>query len=135
MQRVTSTQNFPYLCQGARTKHLTQLISARAWMDVALALIDMELPQWQIRRIAYAAGEWYSALSRQRELPDWLDQSIEGRHPDLALAILTAFVEAQRATASFPRRALGGLDNCATNGSWREGDRNAVWRPQEPEIR
>ena len=38
--------------------------------------------------------------SRQRELPDWLDQSVEGRHADLALAILSAFVEAQRISAT-----------------------------------
>jgi len=41
-----------------------------------LALIDLELPPWQVRRIAYDEGEWHCALSRQRELPDWLDQSI-----------------------------------------------------------
>jgi hypothetical protein len=28
-------------------------------------------------------------------LPDWLDESIETRHADLTLAILSAFVEAQ----------------------------------------
>jgi hypothetical protein len=35
-------------------------------------------------------------LSRERELPDWLDRSVEARHPDLALAILSAFIEARR---------------------------------------
>ncbi len=35
----------------------------------------------------------------QRELPDWLDQSIEARHADLPLAILSAFVDAQRIAA------------------------------------
>ena len=62
----------------------------------ALALIDLELPFWQVRRLTYDDGEWYCALSRERELPDWLDQSIESRHADLALAILGAFVEARR---------------------------------------
>jgi hypothetical protein len=37
-------------------------------------------------------------LSRERELPEWLDQSVETHHPDLSLAILSAFVEAQRNT-------------------------------------
>ena len=36
----------------------------------------------------------------RRELPDWLDQSIEARHTDLPLAILSAFVDAQRIRAS-----------------------------------
>jgi hypothetical protein len=92
--------------QTAKTTQVEQLIDAQAWTDVALALIDLELPQWHIRRIAYDAGEWYCALSRQRELPDWLDQSIEGRHTDLTLAILSAFVDAQHAIASSSRASV-----------------------------
>jgi hypothetical protein len=64
------------------------------------------LPQWQVRRLAYDDGEWYCALSRQRELPDWLDQSIETRHADLALAILSAFVEAQRISSTPSRTSV-----------------------------
>jgi hypothetical protein len=75
---------------------IEQLIQAGAWTDVALALLELELPQWQIRRIAYDAGEWHCALSRQRELPDWLDQSVETSHADLALVILSALVDARR---------------------------------------
>jgi hypothetical protein len=63
-------------------------------------LLDRELPQWQVRRLAYDDGEWYCALSRQRELPDWLDRSVETHHADLALAILSALVEARRITAN-----------------------------------
>ena len=89
-------RRFPSHGQSERTARIGQLICSGAWTDATLALLDLELPLWQIRRVAYDEGEWYCALSRERELPDWLDQSIEGRHPDLALAILTAFVEAQR---------------------------------------
>jgi hypothetical protein len=78
----------PSLGQTAKTARLEQWIKSSAWTDAALALIDLELPFWQIRRLAYDDGEWYCALSRERELPDWLDQSIEARHADLALAIL-----------------------------------------------
>jgi len=56
---------------------------------------------WHIRRIAYDTGEWHCALSRQRELPDWLDQSIDVRHPNFALVILIAILEAQQTTAPF----------------------------------
>jgi hypothetical protein len=45
-------------------------------------------------------------LSRQRELPEWLDQSIEAHHADLALAILSAFVEAQRIAAPSNRTSV-----------------------------
>lgn len=92
----TACRRYPSLGQSEKTARVEQLICSRAWTDAALALIDLELPFWQVRRLAYDEGEWYCALSRERELPDWLDQSIEARHPDLALAILRAFVEAQR---------------------------------------
>ena len=91
----TACRRFTSAGQIAKTARIGDLIDAQAWTDAALALIELELPFWQIRRIAYDAGEWYCALSRQRELPDWLDQSIEGRHADLAVAILIAFLEAQ----------------------------------------
>jgi len=35
----------------------------------------------------------HCALSRQRELPEWPRSIIEAHHADLALAILSAFVE------------------------------------------
>ena len=89
--------------QAAR---IERLIQSAAWTDTALALIELELPQWQVRRLAYDDGEWYCALSRQRELPDWLDQAIETRHADLALAILSAFVEAQRISSTPSRTSV-----------------------------
>jgi hypothetical protein len=92
-------RRFPSLGQTEKTARIERLIQSGAWTDAALALIDLELPQWQVRRIAYDEGEWYCALSRQRELPDWLDQSIESHHADLALAVLSAFVDAQHFTA------------------------------------
>jgi hypothetical protein len=92
-------RRFPSVGQTEKTARIKQLIESEAWTDAALALIDLELPMWQVRRIAYDEGEWYCALSRERELPDWLDRSIEARHSDLSLAILSAFVEAQRLTA------------------------------------
>ena len=89
-------RRFPSAGQTEKTARIERLIQTGAWTDAALALIDLELPLWQVRRIAYDEGEWYCALSRERELPDWLDRSIEAHHADLALAILSAFVDAQR---------------------------------------
>jgi hypothetical protein len=99
-------RRFPSTGQSSKTARIERLIQSGAWTDAALALIDLELPQWQIRRIAYDEGEWHCALSRQRELPDWLDQSVEARHADLALAILSAFVEAQRISAPLSRPSV-----------------------------
>jgi hypothetical protein len=92
--------------QSAKTARIERLIASEAWTDVALALIDLELPPWQVRRVAYDDGEWYCALSRERELPDWLDSSIEARHADLPLAILSAFVEAERISAPASRPSV-----------------------------
>src|ERR1700675_4014670 len=92
-------RRFPSMGQPEKTTRIERLIQTGAWTDAALALIDLELPQWQVRRIVYDGGEWHCALSRQRELPEWLDQSIETRHADLPLAILSAFVDAQRVAA------------------------------------
>lgn len=92
-------RRFPPIRQTEKTVRIERLIGSGAWMDAALALIDLELPQWQVRRIAYDEGEWHCALSRQRELPEWLDQSIEAHHEDLPLAILSAFVDARRISA------------------------------------
>lgn len=96
----TACRRFPSSGQSERTARIEQLIRSEAWTDAALALIDLELPLWQVRRLAYDEGEWYCALSRERELPDWLDRSVEARHADLALAILSAFVDAQRIASS-----------------------------------
>jgi hypothetical protein len=92
-------RRFPSLGQSEKSFRLERLLESGAWTDAALALIDLELPQWQLRRITYDEGEWHCALSRQRELPDWLDSAIEARHADLALAMLGAFVEARRIAA------------------------------------
>jgi len=101
---TVSCRRAPFQGHSAKVLRLRQLVDARAWTDAALALIELELPLWHIRRIAYDAGEWHCALSHQCELPDWLDQAVESRHANLTLAILSTFVEAQRtmATASRP---------------------------------
>jgi hypothetical protein len=89
----------PPIMRTTKSLRIERLIQSGAWTDVALALIELELPQWQVRRIAYDEGEWHCALSRQRELPEWLDQPIETHHADLPLAMLIALVEAQHANA------------------------------------
>ncbi len=99
-------RRFPSVGQAGKSARVERLIQSGAWTDAAIALLDLELPQWQIRRLVYDEGEWHCALSRQRELPDWLDQSIETRHADLALSILAGFVEAQRISAPDSRGSV-----------------------------
>jgi hypothetical protein len=92
-------RRFPF-GQSVKTARVERFIDSEAWIDAGLALIELELPLWQVRRIAYDGGEWYCALSRERELPDWLDRYIEVHHGDLALAILGAFIDAYRVSLS-----------------------------------
>ena len=99
-------RRLPSLGRSERKARVMRLIDAEAWADAALALMELELPMWQVRRLAYDEGEWHCALSRERVLPDWLDQSAEGRHADLALAILSAFVEAQRISPPLSRPSV-----------------------------
>src|SRR5690349_13605612 len=91
-------RRLPSRAQAGKTERIEQVIDMGAWTDAALALVALELPQWRVRRLVYDSGEWHCALSRQRELPDWLDDSVEGCHADLALAILSALVEVQHNT-------------------------------------
>jgi hypothetical protein len=110
----TTCRRFPSLGPADKRARLERLIRSEAWTDAALALIDLELPQWQVRRIAYDEGEWHCALSRERELPEWLDQSIESRHADLSLAILGAFVEVRRVHMPSSRTSVPAVPRDAT---------------------
>ena len=99
-------RRIPSIGQNERAAHVKRLIDAAAWTDATLALMEIELPMWQVRRIAYDEGEWHCALSRERELPDWLDTAVEAHHADLALALLSAFVEVQTFAAAVTRPSV-----------------------------
>lgn len=85
-----------------RRMRVEDLMRLGARTDAALELIGLELPQWQVRRLAYDGGEWHCALSCRRELPEWLDGTAEARNADLALAILAAGLEARSVDDATP---------------------------------
>lgn len=89
----------PVLKQAGKAARVDQLIAACAWSDAAFALIELELPAWQLRRLVYEDGEWFCSLSKQPNLPVALDDTADARHEVLPLAILSAFVEARRASS------------------------------------
>ncbi len=103
---AATCRRYPSIGQAGKAERIERLIGSQAWTDAALALIDLELPQWQVRRIAYDEGEWHCALSRAREIPEWLDQSIETRHANLPLAILSAYLDAQCISAPSRRASV-----------------------------
>jgi hypothetical protein len=98
------------LQQSGAVIMLDRIIEAGAWTDAAIALIGFELPHWSVRRLVCEDGEWLCSLSRQPNLPMFLDDPAEGSHILLPLAILRAFVAARcmsvgtrQGAASVPR--------------------------------
>ena len=88
-------------CPRLQAQHFARvrvirLVESGAFADAALALLELELPQWKLRRLIHEDGEWHCALSKQLALPAELDDMAEARHESLPLAILSACVEARR---------------------------------------
>jgi len=96
-----------FAAQGAAAKaKVNRLIEAGAHTDAALALIEFELPQWKLRRLLFEDGEWHCALSKQPQLAIGLDELAEAGHEVLALAILSALIEARRSTSASASTAV-----------------------------
>jgi hypothetical protein len=71
-------QACPRLSSAQQSKLATDIdrfIEARSWTDLAIGLVRLELPTWQIRRIACKGSEWTCSLLRQPYLPLSLDES------------------------------------------------------------
>ncbi|MDB5657137.1 MAG: hypothetical protein JWQ94_4750 [Tardiphaga sp.] len=96
---TAACQNGDPMRQAVPVACVKRLIASRAWTDAALALVALRLPDWQLRRLAYDDGEWHCALSRSPEMPEWLDATVEAHHPNMPLAILSAFVAASAEVA------------------------------------
>jgi hypothetical protein len=71
------------------------LMEDSAWLEAAFALAKIELPGWTLRRLIQDDGIWLCSLSRQPLLPIELDETVEGAHECMTLAILAAVLEAQ----------------------------------------
>jgi hypothetical protein len=88
----------PRLQAQQRTAEATviRLIESSAFADAMLALLELELPQWKLRRLIREDDEWHCSISKQLGLPAEFDEMAEASHEGLPLAILSAFVEARR---------------------------------------
>jgi len=82
--------------QRSAKARVIRLIESGAFADATLALLELELLQWQLRRLIYEDGEWHCSLSKHIGLPAELDDMAEASHENLPLAILSAVVEARR---------------------------------------
>jgi hypothetical protein len=96
LARVTDRACLRFHAHHPTTRaRVARLIEAGGLADATLALLELELPQWKLRRLIFEDGEWYCALSRRLGLPVELDDMAEARHESLPLAILSAFVDAR----------------------------------------
>jgi hypothetical protein len=104
-----SRHGVPVFGKAEKASRVDQLIKAGAWTEAALALIELELPDWKLRRLVYENGEWLCSLSRYPNLTVALDDSADASHEILPMAILQALVEARlsdgadEATSSNPQ--------------------------------
>jgi hypothetical protein len=89
----------PALGSPAKAK-VNHLIASGAWTDVALLLLELELPQWKVRRLVWEDGEWLCSLSKEPWIPLGLDDLAETSHQSMPLAILLALIEARSAPSS-----------------------------------
>jgi hypothetical protein len=90
------THSCPHVPQHPTPKaKLLRLIESGAFTDAVLALIELEAPDWKLRRLLYDNSEWHCSLSKQLGLPADLDEMAEASHSVLPLAILGALAEAR----------------------------------------
>jgi hypothetical protein len=117
-----SHRHVSILGESDRASRIDSLIGASAWTEAAFALIELELPGWKLRRLAYEDGEWRCSLSCHPNLPLALDDSVDASHEILPLAILQALVEARLsvgacgATSPVPQiRSADDISICCDN--------------------
>ena len=79
-----------------KTAHIERLLGGRGVHEAALALLELEMPNWKIRRLVNEGGEWLCSLSRRPAVPTEFDDMAEARHAVLSLAVLRALLEARR---------------------------------------
>ncbi|MGA8819232.1 MAG: hypothetical protein WB624_18215 [Xanthobacteraceae bacterium] len=80
------------------------MIEAGAQVDATLALVELELPQWRLRRLLFDNDQWFCALSRQFYFSVEFDDTADGHHADPVLAML------ERISAGLNRDSLAGFD-------------------------
>jgi hypothetical protein len=102
---------------ATKAARIDRLIEAGAWTEAALALVELELPQWKLRRLVYEEGAWLCSLSKPRNLPVWLGDCAETRHESLPLAILSALIEAHQCGEPPIGQAASSVPRCRAQSS------------------
>ena len=73
--REIASERLSILRRAGKTAHIERSLAAGACTEAALALLELEMPNWTIRRLVNEGGEWLCSLSRRPWVPtefDWL---------------------------------------------------------------
>ena len=92
----SASERFSILRRAGKTAHIERSLAAGACTDAALALLELEMPNWKIWRLVNEGGEWLCSLSSRPGVPTEFDDMVEARHALLSLAVLSALLEARR---------------------------------------
>jgi hypothetical protein len=116
---VRGAKAYPPIGSVSRQARLGPLTETGAWIDAALALLELELPDWSVRRLERDGDEWHCTLSLYRRTPLEFDDTVDGRDPLLALAILDALIEAGRRSNTSPNSpSSSGSQKMRTEAAW-----------------
>jgi hypothetical protein len=91
---INASPRLATLKKAGKAGAIDRLLQAGAWTDLALALIEHELPGWTLRCLVCEDGEWFCSLSQQPNLPLTVDDTVDAHHPVIAFAILSALTKA-----------------------------------------
>lgn len=113
---VAACDRFKVLRQAGMAWQFDTWCTSGAWIDVSLALLASELPNWSVRRLVKDSGVWFCSLSRSPNMPFEFDDMVEAGHEDMALAILLAFLEAKRTGLTIATAKSTPAGDAATEG-------------------
>src|SRR6202163_3389508 len=117
MSKVVACRRISMRNDATKTAKIDRLIEVEAWTEAALALVELELPQWKLRRLVYEEGAWLCSLSKPWNLPVWLSDCAETRHESLPLAILSALIEAHQCGEPCSAPVASSVPRCRTRSS------------------
>jgi hypothetical protein len=80
MSKVVACCCVSTLNSVTKAAKIDRLIELEAWTEAALCLVELELPQWKLRRLVYDDDAWLCSLSMQWNLSNWLGDCVETRH-------------------------------------------------------
>ena len=75
---------------------IDSLVQAGALTDAIFALIELAPGAWKLRRLSFDGSEWHCSLSRCLGIPADFDDTVDGSHEVMQLAILNALIAALR---------------------------------------